>query len=911
VLGFSIIKKTIKASCSNRGNIFWYIIYTNSTKMGRRSKRAEVINNIKKLKTIEESKKDDVDVALEAEHIKKTTSKKKMIRKIRPPSREPVECICGFSTRADVLNRHMASSYHDARMRKKANVVVARNHPHSSGELPWDSKDPSASLLPAGFLKIKQICSGDENYSAEEHDINVHPVAPLLKAGTNPIGPEAGPGEVTPQFDPNAHPAIGEHQDDGDPVGGEAELAPAFVDPRTEEGKDRDESSSDYRPTGKSKDRVIGEDEGLKSLATKKDMQRVFGESEPVKAHSLHYRARFNNRILELPVGRAYCIFAIMVSCFPPKRTKRRNGLEEIAQKKKGAKLGEGVHDLFYTSVKVVDGSTYLDNEKMYQPVLVEFFATELEGIPPALNGDTHAIIGIDYARVSFHEEGLYINANSKSRWAIFSTDGSIIRGYNWKQSKKYSRYLHIILDLEKVLDGHRLATLSDLYVYDEIYDCSSKGEHDAKKENDKYTEMMAKCNDGQSKIVAEILAAYNKDHHRAFFIDAPAGTGKSFVLNTLIHYFNSISKGVLQIASSGVAAQDYPEGRTAHSALGLPFEGSPNCECEISKGTSRYENLINKQVVIWDEVASHDMYLIQAADRALRKIYESDMLLGGRFVIFAGDFRQTLPIIRGKEEESEKRALKYSYIWDSLKKLSLYQDMRATPSYALFTRTIGEGNSTFVVVPQECMCLSLEDLINEVFPNIQERFNEEGYLNSRSILCPYNAGVDFVNNIVLSSIPIAAREYPFKATTRKGVLQVVRTPLTLIFKVGCPYIVLKNLRRGICNGTRCIGVEGGEDYIKLRATNGIIKGQNFLVHRVQVSPEKMQFPIAPCFSMSINKAQGQTLDMVGINLSRPVFAAGQLYVAFTRGRDFEHVKVYSQTAEVLNKVAAELLKKT
>jgi ATP-dependent DNA helicase PIF1 len=43
------------------------------------------------------------------------------------------------------------------------------------------------------------------------------------------------------------------------------------------------------------------------------------------------------------------------------------------------------------------------------------------------------------------------------------------------------------------------------------------------------------------------------------------------------------------------------------------------------------------------------------------------------------------------------------------------------------------------------------------------------------------------------------------------------------------------------------------------------------------------QFPVRPAFAMTINKAQGQTLKMVGIFLPKPVFTHGQLYVAMSR----------------------------
>jgi ATP-dependent exoDNAse (exonuclease V) alpha subunit len=43
---------------------------------------------------------------------------------------------------------------------------------------------------------------------------------------------------------------------------------------------------------------------------------------------------------------------------------------------------------------------------------------------------------------------------------------------------------------------------------------------------------------------------------------------------------------------------------------------------------------------------------------------------------------------------------------------------------------------------------------------------------------------------------------------------------------------------------------------------------------------------------MTINKAQGQSLDRVGVDLRLPVFTHGQLYVALSRVTDVDRLDV-------------------
>ena len=46
-------------------------------------------------------------------------------------------------------------------------------------------------------------------------------------------------------------------------------------------------------------------------------------------------------------------------------------------------------------------------------------------------------------------------------------------------------------------------------------------------------------------------------------------------------------------------------------------------------------------------------------------------------------------------------------------------------------------------------------------------------------------------------------------------------------------------------------------------------------------------------FALTINKSQGQSFNHVGVYLEEPVFAHGQIYVALSRCRNQQNLKVF------------------
>jgi ATP-dependent DNA helicase PIF1 len=102
--------------------------------------------------------------------------------------------------------------------------------------------------------------------------------------------------------------------------------------------------------------------------------------------------------------------------------------------------------------------------------------------------------------------------------------------------------------------------------------------------------------------------------------------------------------------------------------------------------------------------------------------------------------------------------------------------------------------------------------------------------------------------------------------------------PARLELKIGTSVICFRNLfpREGLCNETRIIIIKLREYFIKIKIIGGQFYGKDRVILRITFITDiekgawkysRKQFLMRLCFTMTINKAQGQLLQKIGINL--------------------------------------------
>ncbi|XP_014679633.1 PREDICTED: uncharacterized protein LOC106819530, partial [Priapulus caudatus] len=318
-------------------------------------------------------------------------------------------------------------------------------------------------------------------------------------------------------------------------------------------------------------------------------------------------------------------------------------------------------------------------------------------------------------------------------------------------------------------------------------------------------------------------------------FLDAPGGTGKSFLVNLILARICSEKKIAIATASSGIAATILTGGRTLHATFKIPLDvhmqDMPTCA--IKKGSTLAKVIINCSALIVDEAPMTHKAAFEVVDRTLQDIRGNTQPFGGIPTLLCGDFRQILPVVKnGTQANIIEASIKRSHLWQYVHMVHFHKNLRAhltgdsnATAYSHLLMSIGDGTypvtepPSTIFLPDNLQTTNdQEQLIQAIFKDLPTKHTNNQWLLQRAILAPLNDTVATLNHHILNMMPgeqITYKSFDSTLTVKEAVhfpvdflnsLNIAGLPPhKLNLKLGSPIIVLRSLDPpNITNGTRC-----------------------------------------------------------------------------------------------------------
>lgn len=369
----------------------------------------------------------------------------------------------------------------------------------------------------------------------------------------------------------------------------------------------------------------------------------------------------------------------------------------------------------------------------------------------------------------------------------------------------------------------------------------------------------------------------------RNIFLTGKAGTGKSMVVNMFLKQ----TRGAIAIAPTGIAASNI-KGATIHSTFSLnPFGMLDFDRCSFLKKHKRRVLELAKVIVI-DEVSMLRADVLDALNYTLLK--NGLDWLGKKQIIFVGDMKQ-LPCV----------------VDDNMRSVmaTKYKDVE------FFNAEIYQKLNVVELELDEVHRQSDMEFIEAL--NVVRNGGKSDYFKQfvhtepkGVVLAPHNTTVEKYNKEGLSKL----KNKPYKFIAQK-----IGMVSSADFNVDDEIVVKDGARIMYLVNSLGKSAEGGQ-ISSLMLTNGtlgtfrarngkfFIELDNGVLHRLDIHSftkeeyvvvdgefklvplgEIRQYPIKLAYALTIHKSQGLTFDEVTVDLTRKCFAKGQMYVALSRCR--------------------------
>jgi ATP-dependent DNA helicase PIF1 len=413
--------------------------------------------------------------------------------------------------------------------------------------------------------------------------------------------------------------------------------------------------------------------------------------------------------------------------------------------------------------------------------------------------------------------------------------------------------------------------------------------------------------------------------------ITGRAGCGKSHWVRAVSQPLSYERGNLFVTGMTGIAALQ-AGGVTLHKFLGIGIADKPIDQ--VVRGIrTRYKRTLQRlqqlRVLIVDEVSMMSAHLFEYCDRFLRIIRNDNRVWGGVQLIFVGDMRQLQPVAPNKAADHPEA----NYFFQS----TLFEDtfIHNQGGVHQFTHNFRQGDDP---VFQQLLDRAGEGTLTEadhvllrgrltrvIGPpptdstrlygtnNAVSRYNTEKLQQLEGDVHVYDAVITTKQNLGGSEAQIAKlKEFMYKNILAEAHLEL---------KLGAYVMILKNIDpdNKVVNGTCGKIIDFQEDGTPLfQADESKFTMPLTPVEWEVTEPDVAtlvfsQLPVKVAYSVTVHKAQGQTLPRVTACINRAnIFAAGQAYVIFSRCTSLEglYLEEYNEQYIRADPVALEFYKK-
>ena len=392
----------------------------------------------------------------------------------------------------------------------------------------------------------------------------------------------------------------------------------------------------------------------------------------------------------------------------------------------------------------------------------------------------------------------------------------------------------------------------------------------------------------------------------KSFFLTGAGGTGKSYVIRSIVEALNKEGKDVALTAMTGCAALLLGRGaKTLHSwaGIGLGKESADIIVSKIKKSFKAKKNWLSMDCLIIDEISMMTPDLLDKLDligRGVRKNMNKRPF-GGLQIILVGDMYQLPPV----NKEQENMFVFEAEIWKSF-----IQD------YVILKTVHRQSDPVFLKILEEARKGKLSQESIDILQT--RRNNEWKKLEIKpTLLFTRRADVEQINmtqlkkcegpDIIFKAKTVySPAAFAVRASDQEKAWALEKMDKNgsyvpeLTLRVGAQVMLLTNMdvEHGLVNGSRGVierFCDGPEPLPMVKFKNGeviIIEPASWASEDLE-GFNREQIPLRLAYAVTIHKAQGATLDCALIDIGDNTFEYGQAYVALSRVKSLDSLYIW------------------